>query len=89
MFSPLRAAGYWAPEPDSLLGSFVVGILLVPVTRITFWWSARRYPALEELRSALGIQSQEEAIWFLNTVSESMVVFFRGKYWLRFVRELS
>lgn len=62
------------------LGSFLIGILLIPVytyyflverENITLRW--KNYVPLWESKI------KDEVIWFLNTVSESMVVFFRGQ----------
>lgn len=62
------------------LGSFVVGILLVPV--YTYYFLVEREAITLRWKNYVPLwesKAKEEAIWFLNTVSESMVVFFRGQ----------
>lgn len=62
------------------LGSFVVGILLVPV--YTYYFLVEREAITLRWKNYVPLwesKAKEEAVWFLNTVSESMVVFFRGQ----------
>lgn len=62
------------------LGSFIVGILLVPV--YTYYFLVEREAITLRWKNYIPLwesKAKEEAIWFLNTVSESMVVFFRGQ----------
>ena len=62
------------------LGSFIVGILLVPV--YTYYFLVEREAITLRWKNYVPLwesKAKEEAIWFLNTVSESMVVFFRGQ----------
>ena len=62
------------------LGSFVIGVILVPV--YTYYFLVERETIHTRWRNYVPLwesKAKEEAIWFLNTVSESMVVFFRGQ----------
>ncbi|MBQ7590043.1 MAG: AI-2E family transporter [Verrucomicrobia bacterium] len=62
------------------LGSFLVGVILVPV--YTYYFLVERETIHTRWRNYVPLwesKAKEEAIWFLNTVSESMVVFFRGQ----------
>ncbi|HQC42899.1 MAG TPA: AI-2E family transporter [Verrucomicrobiota bacterium] len=62
------------------LGSFVVGILLVPI--YTYYFLVEREAITLRWKNYVPLwesKAKEEVIWFLNTVSESMVVFFRGQ----------
>ncbi|MBR5606006.1 MAG: AI-2E family transporter [Verrucomicrobia bacterium] len=62
------------------LGSFLIGVILVPV--YTYYFLVERETIHTRWRNYVPLwesKAKEEAIWFLNTVSESMVVFFRGQ----------
>ncbi len=62
------------------LGSFVIGILLVPI--YTYYFLVEREAITLRWKNYVPLwesKAKEEAVWFLNTVSESMVVFFRGQ----------
>lgn len=62
------------------LGSFLIGVILVPV--YTYYFLVERETINMRWRNYVPLwesKAKEEAIWFLNTVSESMVVFFRGQ----------
>ena len=62
------------------LGSFLIGVILVPV--YTYYFLVERETIHTRWRNYVPLwesKAKEEAIWFLNTFSESMVVFFRGQ----------
>lgn len=62
------------------LGSFIVGVILVPV--YTYYFLVERESINLHWKNYVPLwesKAKQEAIWFLNTISDSMVVFFRGQ----------
>jgi len=62
------------------LGSLLIGIILIPI--YIYFFLIEKEPIVMRWRNYIPLwesRAKEETIWFLNTVSESMVVFFRGQ----------
>ena len=76
-------AGSWIASHLSRvlsIGSFLIGILLVPI--YTYYFLVEKEAIALRWKNYVPLwesKAKEEAVWFLNTVSESIVVFFRGQ----------
>lgn len=62
------------------IGSFIIGILLIPI--YTYYFLIERESISMRWTNYIPLwesKVKEEVVWFLNTISDSMVVFFRGQ----------